>query len=180
MLHDDKRVARFGQAAHDAVDAMHVARMQADGRFVQNKQRVDEGRAQCRREAHALHFTARERAALSVERQVADAHVAKERQARADFVQQHLLGFVGACAAFFEEVPQVFDRERHELVVVEAGQLRVGTVGKGHADRLEDAAFDGLCKHELLFLEGAVSPEERRLLQVGAAARGALRVGTVA
>ena len=45
MLHDDKRVARFGQAAHDAVDAMHVARMQADGRFVQNKQRVDEGRA---------------------------------------------------------------------------------------------------------------------------------------
>ena len=42
MLHHDQGVACVSQAVHDFDHAMNVAGMQANGRLVQHKQRVDQ------------------------------------------------------------------------------------------------------------------------------------------
>ena len=58
MLHHHQRVARIDQALHGHVDAVHVARVQADGGLVQHEQSVDQGRAQCGGQVDALHLAA--------------------------------------------------------------------------------------------------------------------------
>ncbi len=88
VLDHHQGVARVAQAQHGFVDARHVARVQADAGFVEHKQGVDQGGAQRRREVDALHLTAAQGAALAVQRQVADAHVAQVAQAGVDFVEQ--------------------------------------------------------------------------------------------
>ena len=65
VLDHHQRVAAVLQSGHDAVDAIHVARVQAHGRLVQNKERVGEVGAESCREVDALHFAARKRAALA-------------------------------------------------------------------------------------------------------------------
>ena len=52
--------------------------MQADARLVEHEQRVDERGAERGGEVDALHLAARQRAALAVERQVAEADVARD------------------------------------------------------------------------------------------------------
>ena len=68
--------------------AVHVARMQADARLVEHEQRVDQRRAERGRQVDALDLAAGERARLAVERQIAQAHVAKEARAGADLGEQ--------------------------------------------------------------------------------------------
>ena len=73
VLDDDQRVARIAQPLHHADDALHVARMQPDRRLIQHEQRVDQRRAERRRQIDPLHFAAGQRARLAVERQIAEA-----------------------------------------------------------------------------------------------------------
>ena len=93
MLHHHQRIAGIAQTLHGADNALHVARMQADARFVQHKQRVDEGGSQCGGQVDALHLAATERSALAVQGQVANADVAEVFQSGADFFEQEFQGF---------------------------------------------------------------------------------------
>ena len=70
VLDHHQRVAGVAQPLHHADDALHVARMQADGGLIEHEQRVDERRAERRGEIDPLHLAARERARLPIERQI--------------------------------------------------------------------------------------------------------------
>ena len=99
MLDDDEAVAGIAQALHDADHALHVARVQADGGFIEDEQRVHQRGAQRRGEVDALYFAAGERTALAVEREVAQAHLAQEAQTRTDFGGEYLRGGILAAGA---------------------------------------------------------------------------------
>ena len=90
VLHHHQRVAGIAQALHGHDDALHVTRVQADAGLVEHEQRVHERGAQRRRQVDALHLAARQRAALPVQRQVADADFAQVLQARRDFLEQQV------------------------------------------------------------------------------------------
>ena len=88
MLYHHQCVTRIAQALHSHDDAVHIARMQANTRLIEHKQSIDQGSAQSGRQIDALHFTSAQSAALSVQCQIANAHVAQVFQARANFIQQ--------------------------------------------------------------------------------------------
>ena len=114
-----QRIARVAQPVHGFDDAVQIARMQADARLVEHEQRVDERRAERRRQVDPLHFAARQRAALPVERQIAEADVAQILEARAHFGEQQLERVVeqGARQAeLVEEAPDALDRHQHQVV----------------------------------------------------------------
>ena len=92
VLYHHQCVARVFKALHGLVDARHVARVQADAGLVQHEQGVDQRCAQRRGEVDALHLAAAQGAALPVEREVAQAHVAQVLQARGDFFKDELAG----------------------------------------------------------------------------------------
>ena len=101
--------------------------MQADGRLVQHEQRVGERSAERSGEVDALHFAARERAALAVEREIAKPHVAQIAEPRPHFAKHQLARFIhhGAHRSKVqrgEELSQPFDRQQHQIVNGEAGQ----------------------------------------------------------
>ena len=94
MLHHHQRVAGIAQALHGHNDAVHVARVQADAGLVQHKQGVDQRGAQGGREVDALHFAAAQGAALAVQREVTNAHVAQVPEPGGDLVEQQLEGLL--------------------------------------------------------------------------------------
>ncbi len=124
VFHHHQRIARIAQAQHRLGDAVHVARVQADAGLVQHEQCVHQRGAQRRGQVDALHLAARERAALPVQREVADAHVAQVLQARGDFLVQQLQSLriaPGAGIAFRqrharEEAAQPLDGQQHQVV----------------------------------------------------------------
>ena len=123
VLDDEQRVAVVAQAVHHFDHAAHVARMQADRRLVEHEQRVDQRRAERRRQVDALDFATRQRARLTVERQVPEAHADQEAEPRANLAEQLVRGFVercGQCDAL-EERQACVERQQHQLVDVEAG-----------------------------------------------------------
>ena len=77
VLDHQQRVAGIAQPLHDADHALHVARMQADRGLIEHEQRVDQRGAERGGQIDALHLAARERARLAVERQIAEADVAR-------------------------------------------------------------------------------------------------------
>ncbi len=114
------------QPVHDLDDAVDVARVQADGRLVQHEQGIDQGRAQRGGQIDALHLAARQRAALAVQRQVAQADVAQKAQTGADFIQQLGQRVVQRAAQFDagEPVAHPLDGQAHQVVQAQAGQGR--------------------------------------------------------
>ena len=85
VLHHHQRVAGVAQALHGFDDAVDVARVQTDAGLVQHEQGVDQRGTQSRGQVDALHFAARQGAALAVQRQVADADIAQVFEAGSDF-----------------------------------------------------------------------------------------------
>ena len=77
MLNHQQRVAFVAQIMHDAHKLADVARVQSNARLVHDKERVDQRCAKARRQIHALDFAAAQRARRSVEREIADAHLAE-------------------------------------------------------------------------------------------------------
>ena len=130
MLHHHQGVARVAQALHGFDDAVHVARVQADARLVQHKQGVHQRGAQGRGQVDALHFAAGEGTALTIQRQVADAHVAQVFEAGADFFMQKLEGLLLAGPRMggilqlhsVKEAPQPLNRQLHQIVQAQARQ----------------------------------------------------------
>ena len=91
MLDDENGVAEIAQRFEDVDQALGVARMQANGRLVEDIERADEMRAERRGELDALGFAAGKRGGEAVEREVVEADFVEELQARANFVEN----FVG-------------------------------------------------------------------------------------
>ena len=84
VLDDDHGVALIAELPQDRDQPLVVARMQADRGLVEHVQRVDERRAERRREVDALRLAARERGRQPIERQVVEADVAEEPQPLAE------------------------------------------------------------------------------------------------
>ena len=120
MLDDEDGVAGVAEAAQDADEAVDVARVQADGRFVEDEQRADEVRAERGRERDALRLAAGERARGAVEREVARARLLEAAQARKDAVEDGDRGVAARRAGLrlradgLEERARLRDRERVE------------------------------------------------------------------
>ncbi len=179
VLHHHQRVAGVHQALHGQVDAVHVARVQADGRLVQHEQRVDQRGAEGGGQVDALHLAARERAALAVEREVTQADVDQVLQARADLVEQQLQGLLVTLVGQrdeAEEALQLRDRQQHQVVNVEAGQGSEGISVQRHTLGLEAL---GRGQHRVGIGLRAQAPQQRLGLQARAFAVGAGRVAAV-
>ena len=91
VLDDDHRVARVAQLFEAADQPLVIALVQADRRFVEDIEHVDEFRADLRGEADALALAARQRTRRTRQREVAQPHVHQEPQAFADLLDD-LLG----------------------------------------------------------------------------------------
>ena len=204
MFDHHQRIAGIPQPLHDGDDAVHVARVQADGRLVENEQRVDQRGAQGGGEVDALHLAARERAGLAVQREVIQPHVVQEAQAGADLGHQQVGGLVQRrrqVQAGHQPVEPV-DGQQHDVVHGQAGQgreLGIGPLGAHGAEAPVGAGvFTGVrgcfrfgiglpvcracvcgCKGQRGVLFIAHPPQQRFGLEAGALAGRAGRVGAV-
>ena len=82
VLDHDQRVALGAEARERVEQDLVVARVQADGRLVEDVADAAQVGAQLRREADALRLAARERRRAAIEREVAQPHLLQEAQAR--------------------------------------------------------------------------------------------------
>jgi hypothetical protein len=94
VLHHHQRVALVAQLVQRVQQDAVVARMQADGRFVQHVAHALQVAAQLRRQADALRLAAAERGRGAVQRQVAQAHFFQEFEPAAD-LGDHVAGDAG-------------------------------------------------------------------------------------
>ena len=124
VLDDEQRIAGIAQLREHVDDAAEVARMQPDARLIEHEQRIDERRAERRRQIDALHFAARQRARLPIEREVAEAHVAQVPQPVPDLAEHQLGRVVERLRQFdaLEECERALDGQHHEVVDREARQ----------------------------------------------------------
>ena len=182
VLHHHQGVARVPQAVHRLHDAVHVARVQPDAGLVQHEQGVDQGRAQCGGEVNTLHLAAAEGAALPVQRQVTQAHLAQVLQAVADFIEQQLERIVehaGRQGQAVEEAAQPRQGKAHQVVqaqAVEGFQLLVGPL---HARGHEAAVALSITQDGIGVGLAADAPQQRFGLQPRAVAHGARGVAAV-
>ena len=86
VLDDDHGVAEVAQARERAEQALVVALVQADRRFVEHVHHADQSRADLRGEADALRFAAGQAVGLAIEREVIEADIDEEAQPLADFL----------------------------------------------------------------------------------------------
>ena len=134
VLHHHQRIAGVAQSQHGPCNAMHVARVQANAGLVQHKQRVDQRGAQRSSEVDTLHLTARQGAALAVQAQVTNAHVAQVFEARGDFFKQQLQRLVlaigtgtgtrltGPYRHRIKKPPQPVYRQQHQVMQTQPRQ----------------------------------------------------------
>ncbi len=174
----DQRVAGIAQLVHHADDAAHVARMQADRRFVEHEQRVHQGRAERGCEIDPLHFAAGQRARLPVQRQITQAHLVQVVEPRADLADQHVGGFIERPRQFqrIEQQFGAFQRQQHDVVQGQARQCGELRVTAGHTLGLEARP---LAQRRIGIFSGAHAPQQRIGLQPCAAAGRAFRVSAV-
>ena len=111
VLDDEHRVAAVAQPEQQLEQAVHVARVQSDGRLVEHVERVDEPRAERVGEADALRFAAGERARGAIEREIVEADVAEEADA----------------------IPRLLEDVRGDFAI-ERGQLEIVQPRREHAD----------------------------------------------
>ena len=118
VLDDDQRVARVAQPLHHADDPLHVARMQADGRLIQHEQGVDQRGSQRGGQVDPLHFAARQRARLAIERQITQADIDEIAEAAADFAEQQVGRFIQRLrqCQVVEELAGALHRQQHHVM----------------------------------------------------------------
>ncbi len=90
MLHDEDAVARIPQPLQQLEQPVHVARVQTDGRLVENVQRVDELRAQRIGETDTLRLSARQSARSAIHREVRESDVVQKSDAVTRLLEDHL------------------------------------------------------------------------------------------
>ena len=97
VLDDEHGVAQIAHRLQRLDQARLIARMQADAGFVEHVQHARQARSDLRGETNALRFAAREGRGGPIEREIVQAHIDHELQARADlfddlFGDRHLAG----------------------------------------------------------------------------------------
>ena len=90
VLDHHQGVACITQAQHGLGDAVHIARMQTYAGFIQHKQGIHQRRAQGGGEVDTLHLSTTQGATLSVQTEVAQAHIAEVFQTRTNFLEQQM------------------------------------------------------------------------------------------
>ncbi len=157
VLDHQHGVAEVAQPDQRLDEAVVVALVQADGRFVEHVEHPDEARADLARQADALCLAPGERGGRPREAEVVEAHVEQEAQPRVDLLQ-HALGDEPVALA-------QLDRGEH-----------AGRVADGHgAERVDGVAVDGDAERQRLEA-GALARGARHLAHV-ALDLLALRVG---
>ena len=86
VLDDDHGVAQVAQAHQRVEQALVVALVQADRRFVQDVHDADEARADLAGQADSLRFAARQGLGAAIQRQVVEPDVVQEAQPVADLL----------------------------------------------------------------------------------------------
>ena len=87
MLDDDERVAEIAEMLQRRQEAVVVALMKSDARFIEDVEHAHESRTDLRRQPYALRLAARERARRTRERQVVKPDVQEEAETRVDLLQ---------------------------------------------------------------------------------------------
>ena len=90
VFHHEHGVAALLETAQGADEPFVVARMQADGRFVEHVGDAHEAGAELRGKAYALGFAAGERDHGAAEGEVFEAHVDHEAEAEGEFLDERL------------------------------------------------------------------------------------------
>ena len=118
VFHHDQRIAGLAQALQHTDDPPHVPCVQADAGLVEYEQRIHQRCAQCRGEVDALNLAPGERPRLPVQRQVAEAHLAKKSEPAADLVQQQAARLVHGAGKpdAIEESPHRGHGQLHDVV----------------------------------------------------------------
>ena len=119
-----QRVAGIAQALHGLDDAVHVARVQSDAGLVEHEHGVDQRGAQRRGQVDALHLAAAERAALAIQRQVADADVAQVFEPRADLVLQQRQRLVGGRSMLEGQRERIEENRRRRSIGISIRSCR--------------------------------------------------------
>src|SRR5262249_9077672 len=122
VLDDEDGVARGGEALHGLDEGRDVCRMEADRRLGEDEKRAGERGAERRGQGHALRLAARERARLAIEREVAEAHLRKVREARAELAADDL-ALRGGGLEIGEPGPRLAQLEAVEGGEIEAGDM---------------------------------------------------------
>ena len=90
MLHDQHRVAQVAQALQGVQQAGVVARVQTDGRLVQDVQHTHQARADLRGQPDALRLAAGEGGRRALQGQIVQTHIDQEAQAGVDLFHNAL------------------------------------------------------------------------------------------
>ncbi|OIQ70807.1 hypothetical protein GALL_475780 [mine drainage metagenome] len=170
VLDHQQRIARILQPRQHAAQAVEVARVQPDRRFVEHEQRLRQRRAQRRRQVDALHFPPGQGARLPVEGQIAQPDVAQIAQPGAEIVEQHGAGGPADLAQFDpgEQPAQPLDRQRVDVVQRQPGKLLQSVVAPLHPDRPETGV--AVAERGVRLFTRASPPQQRLGLELGAAA----------
>jgi len=103
VLDDEERVAFRAQGFERLDEAVVVAGVQADARFVEDVKHAGEIRAELRGKADALRFAAAQGFRGAVKRQIAEADVVEEAEAFLDLRKDVLRDGAGARVGLVEE-----------------------------------------------------------------------------
>ncbi len=112
VLDHEQRIAQVAQPLEDLDQAARVARVQADGRLVEDVERAHQARAQRRGELNPLRFAAGKRRGQPVQREVVEPHFVEKAQPLLNFFQD-LFGdhrFGGAQLQAVEKRPRFLHR----------------------------------------------------------------------
>jgi hypothetical protein len=182
MLDDHQRIAGVTQPVHHLHYPVHVARMKPDRWLVQHEQRIDQRRTERRGQVDPLHLATRQRAALAVEGEVAEADIDQERQTGAQLVEQHLDRFVerGRQLDLVEETLHPVDRQQHQVVQRQAGQGGELGIAPVRSHRPVAPVAATAAERIVRFVPAARAPQQRIGLQPGAGALRARRVRAIA
>jgi hypothetical protein len=127
VLDDEDGVAAITEAFHDPDELGHVARMEADARFVENEQGVDQGIAEAGGEIDPLDFAATERARGAIESEIAEADFEEVSEAGEDAVAELFGGIVaGRKREAADKIDRLGERE-----AIEFGESEAEGVGGG-------------------------------------------------
>src|ERR1700730_16398525 len=85
VLDDDERVSFFAERGESVEQAQVVARMQTNGRFVQNVEHAAQIGAELRRESDPLRFAAAQRSCRATQREITEPDIFHEAQTLPNF-----------------------------------------------------------------------------------------------
>ena len=125
VLNHQDRVSQVAQIMQDIDEPVSVARVQSDGRFVEDIERADQPRAQRSRQLNTLRLTAGKSGRKAVQCEIFQPYIIEKPEPLAKFLQQLVcnVGFLRTQFELVEEARRILDRHRANLADVAAADL---------------------------------------------------------